>query len=353
MNSKLTCARIITPAGNNETAYQFTQKTLDNLTGFYYFGARYYDHSIGRWFVPEPAGQGFSPYVYCGNRPLVMVDPDGQFVFMPFIIAGLFSGAYGAGCAYIDHQSVGRGFVSGFLSGALGYGLPLLTPPGAIPGAIYGSLSGGLVGGITSKISGGSFSSGFTIGAITGGISGGISGYKMAKALGRNPWTGAMPEIQDTPLGVHYDFSRPTSIRREVPSRKILVATGESYLEFDGNNLTWYDNLYGGNSRQVDSWQAVSGPYGNGALPSGIYYGRDISVYNLPGWIRDGVGFRAYLDPQFQLPAGRGGFFIHPDGGVPGTLGCIGLTGNAERLNAFYNRYFNYFQTHNYIRVNV
>ena len=44
------------------------------------------DPTLGRWLstdpVPEgkPAGSGqfHSPYVYAGNNPLVMVDPDGE-----------------------------------------------------------------------------------------------------------------------------------------------------------------------------------------------------------------------------------------------------------------------------------
>ena len=89
MNSKLTCAGIITPAGNNETAYQFTQKNLDNLTGFYYFGARYYDPSIGRWFVPDPILSDFSPYSYCYSAPLQYIDPNGKSIWPAIVYLAL------------------------------------------------------------------------------------------------------------------------------------------------------------------------------------------------------------------------------------------------------------------------
>jgi hypothetical protein len=40
--------------------------------------------------------------------------------------------------------------------------------------------------------------------------------------------------------------------------------------------------------------------------------------------VRDGVGFSVDLDPLFQT--NRTLLRIHPDGNVPGTLGCIGIT---------------------------
>jgi len=53
-----------------------------------YFGARYYDKSLGRWIVPDPKSypsdlrlnqpQSFNPYVYCWNNPLRYIDPDGK-----------------------------------------------------------------------------------------------------------------------------------------------------------------------------------------------------------------------------------------------------------------------------------
>jgi len=89
---------VVTAAGNDETAYQFSGKEKDLATGFGYFGARYYYPGIGRWLVPDPADVGWSPYAYCANQPVVMVDPDGRH---PLLIGALFMGAYSAGSAYI------------------------------------------------------------------------------------------------------------------------------------------------------------------------------------------------------------------------------------------------------------
>jgi RHS repeat-associated protein len=61
-----------------ETDYLFTGKELDNGTGLSYSINRYLDQRIGRWWVPDPAGQYWSPYVYCGNNPVNRIDPDGK-----------------------------------------------------------------------------------------------------------------------------------------------------------------------------------------------------------------------------------------------------------------------------------
>ncbi len=70
--------------------HKFTGKEEDG-TGLYYYGARYYDKSLGRWISPDPASypsdlrlndpQSFNPYVYCRNNPLKYVDPDGRRIF--------------------------------------------------------------------------------------------------------------------------------------------------------------------------------------------------------------------------------------------------------------------------------
>lgn len=85
--------------------------------------------------------------------------------------------------------------------------------------------------------------------------------------------------------------------------------------------------------RKILTWgdiefEAGSGPYGEGPLPEGYY---EVlvrhTVFNkyLSQSYRthDGLGFFIPIQPTFDTH--RSGFGIHPDGGVKGTLGCIGF----------------------------
>lgn len=72
------------------------------------------------------------------------------------------------------------------------------------------------------------------------------------------------------------------------------------------------------------AWSAVSGPHGNGPLPMGWYQCSNFRTRTKTAMVRDGVGFSVDLDPLF--PTNRTLLRIHPDGNVPGTLGCIGIT---------------------------
>ena len=46
-----------------------------------YFGARYYESLTGRWLQVDPLNYKYldlSPYSYCANNPLLLIDPDGK-----------------------------------------------------------------------------------------------------------------------------------------------------------------------------------------------------------------------------------------------------------------------------------
>ncbi|HRC79514.1 MAG TPA: RHS repeat-associated core domain-containing protein [Bacteroidales bacterium] len=56
-------------------------KELDNETSYTYFGARYYDSDLSVWLSVDPMSDErswVSPYAYCQNNPLVLVDPRGM-----------------------------------------------------------------------------------------------------------------------------------------------------------------------------------------------------------------------------------------------------------------------------------
>ena len=66
-----------------ENKYQYNSKELQSELGLnlYDYGARFYDPQLARWAVIDPKAKDFSsvsPYVYCLNNPVKLVDPDGE-----------------------------------------------------------------------------------------------------------------------------------------------------------------------------------------------------------------------------------------------------------------------------------
>ena len=70
--------------GNKDFPTKFTGKRLDDSTGLYYYGARYYDPELGRFIQPDTIVQAPSDpqtlnrYTYCRNSPLIYTDPTGH-----------------------------------------------------------------------------------------------------------------------------------------------------------------------------------------------------------------------------------------------------------------------------------
>jgi len=67
-------------SGNEK--YKFNGKEQD-ISGFYYYGARYYDPYLGRFTSPDTIiqgdSQGINRYAYCANNPVRYTDPTGNF----------------------------------------------------------------------------------------------------------------------------------------------------------------------------------------------------------------------------------------------------------------------------------
>lgn len=61
--------------------YLFTGKERDAKVGYDYYGARYYDSSIGIFLSVDPLADqfvGWTPYHYVHNNPINLIDPDGR-----------------------------------------------------------------------------------------------------------------------------------------------------------------------------------------------------------------------------------------------------------------------------------
>ena len=72
-----------------ENVYKFNAKELDTQTGYYYYGARYYDPGASIFLSVDPAAAEYpniNPYTYVANNPINAIDPDGKRIV--FIAGG-------------------------------------------------------------------------------------------------------------------------------------------------------------------------------------------------------------------------------------------------------------------------
>ena len=66
-------------------SHTFSAKERDAETGLSYFGARYYSSDLSIWLSVDPMSDkypSFSPYVYCADNPVKLVDPNGEDVWI-------------------------------------------------------------------------------------------------------------------------------------------------------------------------------------------------------------------------------------------------------------------------------
>ena len=197
----------------NLNPFRYRGYYYDVETKLYYLKTRYYDPELGRFMTidgieyldPETIN-GLNLYAYCGNNPVMAVDPNGNkwwhwligclalvggaiLCFVPggqaLGVALLVSGVSITASNIMTAAGV-NGKVASLISSGLNIvaGIALcFTPFAGIGASMIGSGIGGIAGGYISEALGGSFELGSIIGSVLGGIIGGkvYDGIKIAQ----------------------------------------------------------------------------------------------------------------------------------------------------------------------------
>ena len=89
---------------NVDPYFTFTGREYDKESGLYYYRARYYDSSIGRFLQGDPHSGSLSnpttfnnKYIYANNNSVNLVDPNGKLAFLAIVaIAAVVGGTINA-----------------------------------------------------------------------------------------------------------------------------------------------------------------------------------------------------------------------------------------------------------------
>jgi len=330
---------------------------------------RLYDPLIGRMFSVDPVignaanSQSYNSYSYALNNPLKYTDNSGNDPALSMGLGAGFGGYAGYQVGKAKGATGGRmleyilgGACIGAAAGAGGYyagGLVSTALGGGAVGGVAGVVAGGFAGGFVngagdSWLGGSSFQQGLNAG-LDGGVSGiaeavgyaaagyGLGSIGTAETAGNEGWE-YEGDVEDAGNESYAYETGGSFYGKGAKGNSVLVydATQIPGKAGTSGTLTWYD-IVNGDYIACDSWSALSGSRNAGPIPSGAWELSDFRFRGEDeaqgGYYAHGIGFTVDITPDPQY--GRGALRIHPDGNVPGTLGCIGLTGNGADLNQF------------------
>ncbi|WP_337175134.1 RHS repeat-associated core domain-containing protein [Paludisphaera sp.] len=197
----------------NGDRHKFTGREYDAETGLYYYRARYYDSTTGRFLEQDPVGFSAGDanlYRYVGNSPTNATDPSGNFGVAGALVGGSVGAVVGGllawhsgGDAWSIWVGVGSGYVGGAIAG---------TGVGLVGGGIMGSI-GGAVGTAAGNYANDpqmmwsnpyGFWGGVGLGALIGGAGGALTGGFKGR----------------------YDLDEPETLWSAILATKIDILTG-------------------------------------------------------------------------------------------------------------------------------
>ncbi len=302
--------------------HKFTGQELDDETGLYYYGARYYDPQLGRFISPDSIVQApFDPqtlnrYSYCRNNPVIYIDPSGHWFGWNNIVGAIISAVVAGIQSDWDLQAMATGAAIGAISGGIGAEAGssvsgnLLTQvvENAWTGEVYSTI------GYASVNFGGSLAGGVAGGAVNGGLNAAVNGNDIAQGMLMGAAQGAVISMVSTPnfspfggsaagsignrlfnsaltgagLGAVYSYIKGDDIGQGALNGAMLWTAGEAAHMIAGHTVGFIGS--GGNAPKFEN---------------GVFY------YDAPqwsGWITLSnviSGPYSRLDRMYTLPDGR------------------------------------------------
>ena len=152
-----------TNTGTANVAYKYTGKELDGSTGLYFYEARYYDATLGRFIsadtmVQSPTDpQAFNRYSYARNNPIIFNDPSGHFFKKIFKkLRKALNSPLGRAIGWVVNPMLfqfadpgTRNYTLPVAAGATVGWVPFVGP--VLAGAASGAVSAALAGGVLAK----------------------------------------------------------------------------------------------------------------------------------------------------------------------------------------------------------
>lgn len=212
--------------------FRYRSYYYDTETGLYYLQTRYYDPEIGRFinmdgidYADPETINGLNLYAYCGNNPVMNIDPEGRAWWHWLIGAVIVAGLVAATIATAGGAAAGFAAIAAAASGTAAVGASVATTTLAFAsvgaGVAYAaSAAVGVMHGLESAINSGSVADGFATlmnygesamwNTVVGGVVGGIGGYFSHIEYGEktpgklHPW-GTYHNTNDQTI-THYNF---------------------------------------------------------------------------------------------------------------------------------------------------
>ncbi len=133
----------------NHNPFRYRGYYYEKGAKLYYLKSRFYDPETGRFVSPDDISylapdmvNGLNLYAYCGNNPVMRVDPNGNFAISAILsvaLKGLIGAGINTATSFVAAKATGQDFtwkdaVSSAISGAVG---AFSSPLGAAINAIY------------------------------------------------------------------------------------------------------------------------------------------------------------------------------------------------------------------------